>query len=53
MIGARFVVGDADAVGEQVQQLLDLGLDGVTFNMPADGHDLDAVPYTVGVVDTV
>ena len=43
MIGARFVVGDADAAGEQLQKLLALGIDGFTFNLPADGWDLDAV----------
>jgi len=43
MIGSRFVVGDADTVGEQLQQLLAVGVDGFTFNMPADGWDLDAV----------
>src|SRR5437016_4624434 len=43
MIGARFVVGDADTAGEQLQTLLALGLDGFTFNMPADGWDVDAV----------
>jgi alkanesulfonate monooxygenase SsuD/methylene tetrahydromethanopterin reductase-like flavin-dependent oxidoreductase (luciferase family) len=35
-------MGDADAVGEQVQALLDAGLDGLVVNMP-DAHDLDAV----------
>jgi F420-dependent oxidoreductase-like protein len=45
MIGARFVVGDADSAGEQLRSLLDLGLDGFTFNMPADGWDLDAVAF--------
>jgi F420-dependent oxidoreductase-like protein len=43
MFAARFVIGDDDAVGEQVRSLLDLGLDGVVINMPADGHDLDSV----------
>jgi F420-dependent oxidoreductase-like protein len=45
MIGARFLVGGPDAIGEQVQFLLNLGLDGVTVNMPADGHDLEAVGF--------
>jgi alkanesulfonate monooxygenase SsuD/methylene tetrahydromethanopterin reductase-like flavin-dependent oxidoreductase (luciferase family) len=45
MIGARFVVGDADAAGEQLQSLLALGLDGFTFNMPADGWEPDAVAF--------
>ena len=43
LIGARFVVGDPDGVGEQLQGLLALGLDGFTFNMPADGWEVDAV----------
>ena len=37
-----FIMGDAPAVQEQVQELLDAGLDGIVFNMP-DAHDLDAV----------
>jgi F420-dependent oxidoreductase-like protein len=45
-ISARFVVGDADEVGEAVRDLLDnKGMDGVVFNMPADGWDVDAVAY--------
>jgi F420-dependent oxidoreductase-like protein len=51
MIGARFVVGDADAAGEQIQTLLGLGLDGVTFNMPADGWDLETVAFAGEVVN--
>lgn len=45
MVGARFTIGDPDSVGEQVGNLLGLGLDGVTFNMVANGHDLDAVAF--------
>ena len=43
MIGARFVVGDPDSAGEQIQALLAVGVDGVIFNMPADGWQLDQV----------
>ena len=43
MVGARLVVGDADRVGEQVQRLLDMGLDGICVNLPHDAHDLDTV----------
>src|SRR3954469_9034321 len=50
MIGARFVVGDADTAGEQLQSLLALGLDGFTFNMPADGWDVEAVQRAGHVV---
>jgi alkanesulfonate monooxygenase SsuD/methylene tetrahydromethanopterin reductase-like flavin-dependent oxidoreductase (luciferase family) len=42
-ISARLVLGDADAVGEHVGRLLALGMDGIVFNMPADGWELDAV----------
>jgi F420-dependent oxidoreductase-like protein len=50
MIGARFVVGDADTAGEQLRGLLDLGLDGFTFNLPADGWEPDAVAFAGQVV---
>jgi F420-dependent oxidoreductase-like protein len=41
-VRSMFVIGDAAAVQEQVQELLDAGLDGIVFNMP-DAHDLEAV----------
>jgi F420-dependent oxidoreductase-like protein len=47
MVAARLIVGDADAVGEQVRALMALGLDGITCNLPANGHDPDAVAATV------
>jgi F420-dependent oxidoreductase-like protein len=50
MIGARFVVGDPDTAGEQLQGLLALGVDGFTFNMPADGWEVDAVARAGEVV---
>ena len=50
LVGARLVVGDADVAGERIEALISLGLDGLTFNMPANGHDPEAVAHTVGVV---
>ena len=50
LVAARLVVGDGDTAGEQLETLLGVGLDGLTFNMPANGHDPDAVAHTVGVV---
>ena len=47
MVAARLVVGDADEVGEQVRALMDLGLDGITANLPANGHDPEVVDRTV------
>ena len=50
MIGARFAVGDPDTVGELLRGLLDLGMDGFCFNMPADGWDPEAVAFAGEVV---
>jgi F420-dependent oxidoreductase-like protein len=41
----RIAWGDVDEVGAQITGLLEAGLDGVVFNMPADGHDTDAVAF--------
>ena len=43
LVAARLIVGDADSVGEQVRDLMALGLDGITANLPANGHDPEAV----------
>ena len=43
MLSARILLGDDDTIGEGVQRLLDLGLDGVTVSLPADGHIPEAV----------
>jgi len=50
MVAARLVVGDSDAVGEHVQRLMSLGLDGICANLPANGHDPEAVSRTVEVL---
>ena len=39
----RIILGGPDEVAGRVQDLLDLGLDGVTLNMPANGHDPEMV----------
>jgi F420-dependent oxidoreductase-like protein len=50
MISARLMIGDADTVGEQIQNLLGIGLDGVTFNLPAGGHIVENVEFAGEVV---
>ena len=40
---ARIIMGGPDEVCEQVQSLIDMGLDGLTVNMPANGHDPEMV----------
>ncbi|HJR23970.1 MAG TPA: LLM class F420-dependent oxidoreductase [Acidimicrobiales bacterium] len=47
VVSTRVVAGDPDTIGEQAQRLVALGLDGVTFNLPATGHEPDAVAATV------
>ncbi len=48
-VQGMFILGDADAVGEQVQALLEAGLDGLVVNMP-DAHDLEAVELAGSVL---
>ena len=37
------VFGDPDTVGEQLQACMDTGIDGMTINLPANGHLLDRI----------
>jgi hypothetical protein len=50
LVAGRLVVGGDDAVGERVQALIGLGLDGLTFNLPVSGHDPASVAATVEVM---
>lgn len=43
MVEARYTLGDPDEVGEKLSAVLDLGIDGFTCNLPANGHDADNV----------
>ena len=49
-VADRFVVGDADEATERIRQFLALGLDGIAFNMPTDGIDVEAVAFAGEVV---
>lgn len=50
MVAARLIVGDPDSVGEQVRDLIAVGLDGVCFNLPSGGHILENVELAGEVV---
>jgi F420-dependent oxidoreductase-like protein len=50
MLSARLIVGDSDVAGEQIRDLVALGLDGVTFNIPSGGHVLENVEFAGQVV---
>jgi alkanesulfonate monooxygenase SsuD/methylene tetrahydromethanopterin reductase-like flavin-dependent oxidoreductase (luciferase family) len=52
MVDARIVVGDPDHVAERVQALLDLGLDGVCFNLPG-ADDLETVALAGKTISAV
>jgi alkanesulfonate monooxygenase SsuD/methylene tetrahydromethanopterin reductase-like flavin-dependent oxidoreductase (luciferase family) len=39
MIEAAVTIGDPDEVGEKLAAVLDLGVDGLTCSLPANGHD--------------
>jgi len=43
MLKSIFVFGDADTVGEHLQSVMDAGLDGLTVDLPINGHNLDRV----------
>ena len=43
MAKSFLVFGDADTVGEQLQSVMDAGLDGLTVNLPVNGHNLDRI----------
>ncbi len=43
MAKSILVFGDADTVGEQLQATMDAGLDGLTVDLPVNGHNLDRV----------
>lgn len=43
-MSARMLIGDPESVAEQVKtKLIDQGIDGLTLNMIANGHDLDVL----------
>jgi F420-dependent oxidoreductase-like protein len=43
MVKTILVYGDADAVGEQLKASMDAGLDGLTLNLPANGHKTERI----------
>jgi alkanesulfonate monooxygenase SsuD/methylene tetrahydromethanopterin reductase-like flavin-dependent oxidoreductase (luciferase family) len=51
-VRGQFIVGDADAVTEKINELLAAGLDGLIFNMP-DAYDLDSVAFAGEVLSGI
>ncbi|MBW2394267.1 MAG: LLM class F420-dependent oxidoreductase [Deltaproteobacteria bacterium] len=43
MIRERLIYGDPDSVGEQIQAAVSKGLDGVTVDLPLNGHNVERI----------
>ena len=43
MAKQMLVFGDPDTVGERLQEVMDAGLDGLTVDLPVNGHNLDRI----------
>ena len=43
MARKALVYGDADHVGERIAEAMALGLDGITVDLPVNGHDVERV----------
>ena len=43
MVKTILIYGDADTVGEQLQACMDMGVDGLTINLAANGHNTDRI----------
>ena len=43
MARKALIFGDADSVGEQIAEAMALGLDGITVDLPVNGHNLERV----------
>ena len=43
MVKTIFIYGDTDTVGERLQACMDTGIDGMTINLAANGHNTDRI----------
>jgi F420-dependent oxidoreductase-like protein len=51
-IGRVLVLGDPDTVGEIVRRkIVEVGMDGLVVNLPANGHELEAIALAGQVLD--
>ena len=47
----RMTLGDADTIGEEIRDLIDRGLDGVTLNLAANAHDPELIALAGATAD--
>lgn len=43
MVRKVLIYGDADTVGERIAEAVGMGLDGITVDLPVNGHDVERV----------
>jgi alkanesulfonate monooxygenase SsuD/methylene tetrahydromethanopterin reductase-like flavin-dependent oxidoreductase (luciferase family) len=43
MMRKALIYGDADSVGERIEEAVAMGLDGITVDLPVNGHDVERV----------
>lgn len=43
MLKNYFIYGDADTVGEALEESMSMGLDGLTINLPVNGHKVERI----------
>lgn len=43
MVKTILIYGDPDTVGERLQACMDTGIDGMTINLPGNGHNTDRI----------
>ena len=53
MLKEMMVFGDPDTVGQQLQAMVDTGIDGLTINMPANGHIVERIGLVGEIVDKI
>ena len=50
---AILIYGDPDTVGEKLQELVDAGLDGLTVDLPGNGHKLERIELLGDIANKV
>lgn len=53
MVKGMILFGDPDTVGEQMQAMVDTGLDGLTINMPVNGHITERIGLVGEIADKI
>ena len=53
MIKGMIIFGDKDTVGEQLQELVDTGIDGLTINLPVNGHIVERISLVGDIANKI